>query len=212
MRPSGSRLVAVIATVSLALALCACGVPISGSPRAISKSKVPRPPAAGTTTTAPADYVSVTIMLLHAGTNAPAPVLRFTPQQSDRLQTALTDLMQGPESGELLDGKTTAIPPSTRLIGVSPNPVVTPGVSPGSPVIVNLSSEFATINGLDQVLAVEQVVFTVSCDLTQTTRVLFEVEGFAQSVPILNGGLVNRAVTAADYEPTGETLDCTSAS
>ena len=205
-----ARLAALGGTVVLALALAACGVPVSGSPRAISKSDLPAAPAAATTTTAPpADEVAVIIVLLDSATNAPSPVLRYAPQQSDRLQTVLTDLLLGPAPGSETLHLTSAIPSSTRLIGVSPNPLGTPGIAPSGPVTVNLSADFIAINGPSQVLAVEQVVFTVACDLTPvappTTRVFFEVDGVAQDVPIANGTSVSRPVTAADYGP----LSCT---
>ena len=201
-----ARLGALSGTLGLAIALAACGVPTSDSPRALSQSDLPVPPAAATTTTAPpADEVAVTIVLLDSATNAPTPVLRYAPQQSDRLQTVLNDLLLGPAPGSETLHLTSAIPSSTRLIGVSPNPLGTPGVAPSGPVTVNLSADFIEINGPSQVLAVEQVVFTVACDLTPTTRVLFEVDGVPQDVPIANGTSVNRPVAAADYGP----LSCT---
>ena len=210
MRRDPGRLAALGATVALAVALCGCGVPTSGAPRAISKNQVPTPPAsAPTTTTPPADDIAVTIVLLDSTTNGYHPVTRYAPQELDRLASVLTDLLVGPQPGEVLHGLTTAIPATTKLIGVSPNPAGTPGVVPSEPVTVNLSADFLEINGLSQVLAVEQVVFTVACDLTPvappTTRVFFEVDGVAQDVPIANGTSVSRPVTAADYGP----LSCT---
>jgi spore germination protein GerM len=211
VRPAPGRRAALGATVALAVALCACGVPTSGAPRAISKNQVPTPPAAvATTTTPPADDIAVTIVLLDSTTNDYRPVSRYAPQELDRLATVLSDLLVGPQPGEVLHGLTTAIPPTTKLIGVSPNPAGTPGVVPSAPVTVNLSADFLEINGLSQVLAVEQVVFTVDCDLSSTTRVAFEVAGSTTPVPIANGTSVIRPVTSADYLPTGGTLDCTS--
>ena len=209
MRRDPGRLAALGATVALAVALCGCGVPTSGAPRAISKNQVPTPPAsAPTTTTPPADDIAVTIVLLDSTTNGYHPVIRYAPQELDRLASVLTDLLVGPQPGEVLHGLTTAIPATTKLIGVSPNPAGTPGVVPSEPVTVNLSADFLEINGLSQVLAVEQVVFTVDCDLSATTRVVFEVAGNVTPVPIANGTSVSRPVTAADYLPAGGTLDC----
>lgn len=206
MSTTRARLAALGGTVALALALAACGAPISGSPRAISRADLPAPPApATTTTTPPTDYVALTIVLLDSATNAPTPVLRYAPQQSDRLATVLADLLAGPTPGIETLHLYSAIPPSTRLIGVSPNPLGTPGVAPTGPVTVNLSTDFVQINGLSQVLAVEQVVFTVACDLTPTapasTRVSFEVDGAPKDVPVANGTSVSRPVTTADYSP-----------
>jgi spore germination protein GerM len=131
------------------------------------------------------------------------------PQKSDDLATILTDLLDGPQPGELLKGLTTAIPSSTALVGVTPNPAGTPAVVPNVPVTINLSEEFLEVGGAEQVAAIEQMVFTVACDLAASVRVLFEVGGSLQAVPILGGGLFTGAVTASDYLATGTTLSCT---
>lgn len=192
------RLAPLIVTVVIACTLCACGVPTSGA-RTISKSQVPSAPTpVPTTTPPPLDYTPVTIVLLNGANNVPHPATRYTPQESDRLFTVLSDLLKGPSAVETLDGLTTAIPDATTLIGVSPNPSA-PAIVPSSPVTVNLSADFLDITGLDQVLAVEQVVFTVGCALTPTTRVIFEVQGVPQDVPIGNGTSVSRAVDSTDY-------------
>jgi Sporulation and spore germination len=182
--------------LALALALGACGVPISGSPRAISRNQVPTPPPPSTTTTAGADEIPVTIVLVNATTSLAAVATRYAPQQSDHLSTALSDLLAWTPTGNE-QGLTSAIPAATRLVGVSPNANL--GETPTTVVTVNLSLDFLAINGLSQVLAVEQVVFTVACALVPTTRVLFEVDGVAQPVPIGSGISVSRPVSATDY-------------
>ena len=191
------RLAPMIATVVVALTLCACGVPTSGA-RAIAKSEVPSVPPPVPTTTQPPDFTQLTIVLLNGANNVPHPAIRYTPQGSDRLSTVLSDLLAGPSPPETLAGLTTAIPETTRLIGVSPNPLAS-AIVPSGPVTVNLSADFLDITGLDQVLAVEQVVFTVGCSLTPTTRVVFEVQGVPQDVPIGTGQAVSRAVDSTDY-------------
>lgn len=208
MRAGRGRLGALVATVALAIVLAACGISTSGSPRAISKSLVPSPPPPAATTTVPSDDIQVTIVLLNSATNAPVPVARYVPQQQDNLHTLVSDLLLGPQQGDVVHGLFSAIPVGTKLIGVSPNPAGTPGVVPSLPVTVNLSVAFSDVSGLSQVLAIEQVVFTVECDLTPATRVLFEVEGVPQDVPVLGGGLVARAVSATDYLAPGSTLSC----
>jgi hypothetical protein len=200
---SGPRLALAV----LAIALAACGVPTSGAPRAIGKSALPIPPPS-TTTTAPIDGVQVTIVLLSAATSAPTPVHRVVALKDDNLRSVLSDLLSGPQPGETLQGLTTAIPTSTQLFGVDPNPLGTPGKTPSTPIVINLSTDFLEINGPNVVLAIEQVVFTVACDLSATARVSFEVDGDPQDVPIAIGTSVSRPVTAADYLATGTGLDC----
>ena len=209
MRARKAAAGALVGAIALAVGLCGCGVPTSGPAHAISKTHLPAPPAPVTTTTPPnSDDVEVTIVLLDAVSDTPAPVHRFVALKDDNLRTVLSDLLSGPQPGETLQGLTSAIPATTVLIGVSPNPLGTPGVAPSAPVIVNLSSDFIEVNGPDVVLAVEQVVFTVACDLTPSARILFEVEGAPRDVPIANGTSISQPVTSADYLAAGTTLDC----
>ena len=202
------RLSALVATLALTSVLAACGVSTSGSPRAISRSLVPSSPPPAVTTTVPSDDIQVTIVLLNAASNSTVPVARYVPQQLDNLHTVVSDLLLGPAEGDVVHGLFSAIPAGTKLIGISPDPAGTPGLEPSMPVTVNLTLDFSDVSGLSQVLAIEQVVFTVECDLTSTTRVLFEIEGVPQDVPVLGGGLVDRAVSATDYLAPGATLDC----
>jgi spore germination protein GerM len=209
VRAGRVRLIALASAVAFAIGISGCGVPTSGSPHAISKSELPAaPPPATTTTTPNSDDVEVTIVLLNAVTSAPIPVHRFVALRDDSLRTILSDLLSGPQPGETLQGLTSAIPTTTQLINLSSNPLGTPGVAPSAPVTVDLSTDFIEINGPDVVLAVEQVVFTIGCDLTPSTRVLFEVEGVPQDVPIASGTSVSRPVSTADYLPAGTALNC----
>ena len=191
-------LIAALGAAAAALALSACGVPVTGSARALSRGDLPPAQAASTTTTAPADDLALTIMLLDPN-QQPTPVTRYAPQQQDRLSTALDDLFAGPGSSDLTRGLTTAIPDTTQLLRVSPDPPANAGPPANGPVTVDLSGNFLIITGLTQLLAVEQVVLTVACYLGETTPVAFEVEGSPLSVPTGSGTSVTRPVLATDY-------------
>jgi spore germination protein GerM len=146
-----------------------------------------------TTTTAPgsACAVPVTIVLLNQLYGAvPTPIGRCVSQQR-ALSDTVTQLLLGPTDTELLNGIISAIPPQTRLLGLPVN-------SREGLVTVNLSIEFISGSSSQQTQEVEQVVFTIACALSATTRVAFEVEGTPQSVPIASGATVNGPVTAAD--------------
>jgi spore germination protein GerM len=203
---SRSRPGAVGALVALAVALCACGVPTSGAPRALSKGDVPRLPPTSTTTTSPTANLPFTVVWLDAANN-PSPQTLYAPRQSDRLANALDTLLEGPPNNQF-----TAIPPGTHLNQVTPNPSGVTPPAPDNPVVVNVSSDFTESGGIDQVLAVEQVVFTIACNLTPATRVSvsFEVDGTPLPVPLLSGSPVARPVTPADYKFSAS--DCTPAS
>lgn len=193
--------------VALALTACACGVPTSGSPSALSKGDVPQLAPTSTTTTSPG-FLQFTVVWL-SDTNTASAQFLYNPHQSDRLNDALGALLAGPTPPKQF---ITAIPPGTRLIGVSPNPNGLPAAAPNTPVIVNLSNTFTLSSGLDEVLAVEQVVFTIACNLTPAARisVSFEVAGDPLEVPVPpSGSPVSRPVTPADYGFTP--ADCTPA-
>ncbi|MGH9046204.1 MAG: GerMN domain-containing protein [Acidimicrobiales bacterium] len=199
------RPAAIGAVTVLCLVLAGCGVPINGSPRAISKTDEPAPSASTTTTNPAGPYVFVTLVVLNPAHTA-TPVSRVTPERSDSLDTVLNDLLGWtPIGAEISSGLFTAIPPSTQLIKVDPNPVGSQAIPPSTPVTVDLSPTFIESTGLDQELAVEQVVFTVACDLGAATKVSFAVNGIGQPVPVSNGTLAKGSVTAADYGA----LNCT---
>jgi hypothetical protein len=57
--------VALLGAIGLVLGLAGCGVPVTGSPRALSKADVPPQVGNPSTTTAPADDVPLTIVLVN---------------------------------------------------------------------------------------------------------------------------------------------------
>ncbi len=197
MRPPRRRL--AVALVVLALAGCACGVPTSGSPRALGQNDVPQ--LAPTTTTAPAALSDLpfTVVWL-TSSNATAALVRYAPEQANRLANALNVLLEGPPAAYF-----TAIPIATRLNGVTPNAAVGQASVQSEPITVDLSNSFQESSGLDELLAVEQVVFTIACNLPQAVPHLlisFEVDGNPLQVPVLNNTTVARPVTPADYQFT----------
>jgi hypothetical protein len=184
---------------AVALAVAACGVPVGGGPHSLSKGDLPPAPVETPTTSITAFQLPV--VLVDAATNPPTAVVaeRYTPQQSYRLSVPLRILLQGPSGREPSQGVFSAIPATTKLLGVTPNPVVTSSVGTGTLVTVNLSPDFLETTGSNQVLAVEQVVFTIACNLSVTTRVSFQVAGVPQGVPVGNGTFVRSPVSATDY-------------
>ena len=65
-------------------------------------------------------------------------------------------------------------------------------------VIVELSDDFAEVVGSDQVLALGQIVATVTA-VPGVTEVEFQRGGASLEVPVPDGSLVQRPVTRADY-------------
>jgi len=207
MRRPRARLAAASVAVAAAFALSACGVPVSGSPHALSRNDVPPPAPPTTTTTTPSSIIFV-VAWLNASETGISPQLLGAARQSDRLSTVLDALLSGPGVGTSFFS---VIPPLTQLLKVTPDPTGLPAAAPPGPITVNLSAEFLDSAPLGQeVLAVEQVVFTLACNLTPADHVsvAFEVDGSPQAVPIGNGTTATGPVTAADYG----TLDCTPSS
>lgn len=194
MRALGCRAMAALG--ALALVACACGVPTTGSPRALGRSEVPQLAPTSTTTPPPSSDLPFTVVWL-TSSNTPAPTIRYAPEQANRLDNALGVLLGTPPAGFL-----TAIPVATRLNSVNPNPAITPTSEPSEPITVDLSNGFQETSGPDELLAIEQVVFTIACNLPQAIphlSVSFEVGGNPLEVPV-NGSPVARPVTPADYQ------------
>lgn len=202
------RALVPLCAIGLALVVAACGVPVSGSPRALSKNDIPTAPAPSpsTPTTVPDEVPLVVVLIDASGSYVPA--FRAASQQQDKLSTALSDLLGGPAGKEIPAGWTTAVPNTTSLLDVSPN--LPAGDVPPNPVQVNLSEDFLEASGIDQVLAAGQVVLTIACYLGSATRVNFFIDGSSQPVPIGTGATPSppRAVSASDYL-NGAALNCT---
>jgi spore germination protein GerM len=99
--------------------------------------------------------------------------------------TALDQVVEGPTRAEAGDGIRTALAP--EIVGVE-------DVLPNGTTTVSVTRGFTGITGGNQLLAVAQVVWTLT-DLPTVERVRFTVEGLPVEVPTdagLSGGPVSR--------------------
>jgi hypothetical protein len=104
-------------------------------------------------------------------------------------QDALDRLAEGPSRLEARDGVRTALAPQPLVLAAQrPEPGV---------VVVDVGPDFAALAGRDQLLAVAQLVWTVT-DLCCAEAVQVRLEGRAVSLPT-DSGLTERAVRRADY-------------
>lgn len=108
--------------------------------------------------------------------------------RSPTLTAALEELLEGPTRAEAADGVRTALAPD--VVGVED--VITDGAT-----TVSLTRGFTGITGVNQLLAVAQVVWTLT-DLNSVDRVTFTVEGAPVEVPT-DAGLTTGPVDRADY-------------
>ena len=109
---------------------------------------------------------------------------------TDTLRTVLHALFGGPTTVEKTYGVRTAISSSVSLLRVKPS-------SPKSTtttVTLDFNRAFGQISGTQQVLAVAQVVYTVTGYLGPTFGVQFEIEGVPTDVPTDTGAQVSGPV------------------
>lgn len=183
---------AVVVAVA-ALAGVGCGVPGSSSPEVIQERDVPfqllAPTASVTSTTQPGSVATAraTIYLIDADgrlvsaereVKYPATVAR-----------AVEALLQGPtedETGRL----STSITSGTHLLDLD-------GPTDGL-VTVDLSEELLDITGRQQILALAQVVYTVTA-LPNVERVLFRIDGERREVPNGDGKLTSSPLGRGSY-------------
>jgi len=95
----------------------------------------------------------------------------------------------GPTPAEQRSGLWSAVPTATNLTGLD----VVDGVA-----TIDLSAEFALIGGLDELLALGQLVLSLTA-LSDVRAVTFEIGGTRVSVPLPDGALVARPLTPEDY-------------
>ncbi|MCF6507411.1 hypothetical protein E9549_08320 [Blastococcus sp. MG754426] len=169
---------------ALAVALCVlavltgCGVDPQPQPERIA---VPTAPPGTATPQADDAGPEVVVYFVRGADLAPAP--RAT--RAATPENAVTLLATGPTRAEVIGGLRTA---------VAPQSIVADEGLPGGITAVNVTEEFAGITGGNQLLAVAQVVWTLT-ELPGTARVRFLLDGRPLEVPTdvgLSDGPVGR--------------------
>lgn len=175
------RLAAVLVAVLLG-ALAGCGVRAQdrGEPAPLPEAlpAPPRPPGSG----GGEDLV----VYLVSGASL-SPVRRAAPER--RPQDAVDQLLAGPTRSEVVSGLRTALSPQHLSVLTGPDH--------GGTVTVTVTRGFTGIGGGNQLLAVAQVVWTVT-QFPRVDDVLFVFEGSLVAVPT-DEGLTDRPVDRADY-------------
>lgn len=174
--------VLLVPLVLLAVVLTACGVEPQDRPEAIA---VPAEPSSSGGTAPGTGGVEVTVYFVR-GTRLDT-VERRAPD--DSAASALELVAAGPSRAEVLSGLRTALGP--QLVSVDD-----PGLAGGTAELI-LSPEFAGVSGGNQLLAVAQVVFTVT-ERPGVTQVHFSSAGAPVEVPT-DAGLTDAPVGRADY-------------
>jgi spore germination protein GerM len=114
-------------------------------------------------------------------------VRRSTPRRD--LVEALNLLLEGPTEAEFGAGIRSAISPQTTLHSARVE---------GDTAVVDLSGALVEVGGQEQILAVAQLVLTVTA-VPGVEQVRFLLEGQAVEVPRADGTLTSEALRAPDY-------------
>lgn len=170
--------------VFLVMALTACGIPVDVAPETFSLEEVGPAiddlPVAGELAAAP---------LYLVGDDGLVRVTRDLPVPLDA-EAVLGSLLAGVTEPEDRSGLSSSIPIGTELLEF--------GIVDAMATI-DLSADFATVGGQQEILAVAQIVLTVT-QSGEVGGVIFELDGVRTDVPTADGALATNAVTPADYE------------
>jgi CheY-like chemotaxis protein len=116
------------------------------------------------------------------------PVTRDLPGPPD-LTAIVASLLDGPTDPEMRSQLRTAIPAGTRTLDVEVE---------GDIAYVDLSREFATVGGQEEILAIAQIVLTLTA-VDGVEWVGFLLNGVATNVPLPDGALSEAPVAGRDY-------------
>lgn len=194
------RAARVVAVVTVALVAGACGVGAGGGARAIPDDQVPfhlltKEPPSTTTTTVPA-AVPVTVYF-ESGANQTLTTAQRTVPVQNTVRTVVHALLAGPTTIERSAGVRTAISPDVQLIKARPERPAGTGTT--GVVTLDFNQAFGAISGTQQVVAVAQIVYTVTGYMGTGYGVQFEIEGVATDVPTATGAQVTGPVKRTTY-------------
>jgi spore germination protein GerM len=180
--------------VCLVTVLAGCGVPVQQEPVAIPTEAIPSQlrnsgmPASGPPTASPGrPAVHVTFVRQDRLVTLVRESLTTTPP--DRLAAVIQALMAGPNETEQANGMTSALPAGLTLAIADVR---------GTRVVLDLSGETEGSSATENVLAVGQIVLSVTA-LPTVDEVTFQRDGVPVEALLADGSLTNEPLTAADY-------------
>lgn len=180
----------VAAILALTLLSGACGIPASSAPQALSRGNVPfgllSPSATSPRANPSRPQAATVVYLLQAGHLVPTVRSVDAPLS---LQKVLGALVQGPTDSETTSGLQSAISTQAQLTAT--------GVS-GGVATIDLGRAFGQIGGREQILAVAQVIFTVT-NLPSVTGVTFTDAGQPVDAPAGDGTLTSGPLVRQDF-------------
>lgn len=168
--------------VALTFLASACGVNSQRHPETITLD-----PSQEATTPRPTDPSPMTVIVYFIDGERLKPVTRGVPDRS--ASSMLQALAGGPTGSEVLAGVRTAIPPQKFRVWISD--------TSASVAVIQVSQGFVSISGENQLLAVAQLVWTVT-QRPGIERARLELAGEPVEVPT-DRGLVGYPVSRSDF-------------
>lgn len=172
------------AVAALAVLVMSCGFPAEDGPTAIDDDTATSSSTVGTGSVVASEEITVWFVrgdqLVSRTRDAAAPVTA---------QAAIDALGAGATPAETSSGLRSAIPTPAMLVTAE----LTRGIA-----TVDLAPEFSDVAPGDQVLALGQVVFTLT-DLPGVGRVRFQISGDPVAVPLPDGTSTDDSVSRDDF-------------
>ncbi|TDO29840.1 sporulation and spore germination protein [Kribbella sp. VKM Ac-2527] len=183
-----------VCVISFLMLLVGCGVPVQQEPAPIQPEAIPshlRGTGAPTIPQPTATPGSPTLQVHFVRNDRLFALAREAPTTTpaDRLAAVIQALMTGPNDTEQSDGITSALPPELTL---------TVADVQGKRVVLELSGETEGRSAAENVLAVGQIVLSVTA-LPTVDEVTFQRHGVAVEALLADGALTTEPLTAADY-------------
>lgn len=191
--------------VVLGSVTAACGVPLDRDDRPLRSDELaftprtePPPTTSTTTTTRPANttpvappttirYAIYPLDVYWISDGLIKPVRRFDIEAN--IGTAIAALTDGPRITDTFAGLRSAIPSSEMIVAAT---------AEAGTAVVNLAPSFLTLPGTEQVLAIAQIVYTVTV-VPGLSAVEFRLQGNTLAVPTADGEPASGPVTRDDY-------------
>ncbi|MFN8024250.1 MAG: GerMN domain-containing protein [Acidimicrobiales bacterium] len=180
-------MIAALATAAVAVP-AACGVPVEDTARRIPAERIPDGlrPTDTTIVATPDERETIDVWLVRDDRLVAS---RHEVDRPATAQSALDELLSGPDESEQGRSLRSAIPDAAVVVSAE----VVGGIAR-----VELAPSFADVPAGDQVLAVGQIVLTLT-DLRGVGLVSFAVEDGPIAVPLPSGGSSGERVSRDDY-------------
>lgn len=180
--------VRLAALIALLAAASGCGVPDQPDAQPLSREEIPQGlhPSDTTVEVPPAQEASIDVWFVRDDRLVVTAHRVVAPAVA---QTALAEVLAGPTEAEQGQALRSAIPDPSAVVNVE--------VGAGT-AIVELSDSFGEIPAADQVLAVGQLVLTLT-DLRGIGQVRFVVGGDEIAVPLPDGDTSTGPVSRDDF-------------